>query len=277
MKSTFKKIIAKLLGKERTVVITPKGSRWGNHLYMFLHAYISEKNGTPFKILKLDSMDYWFNEFQNFSKYSLPLNDLRILDEKLTQNIFYQHFNEDFNQNQLEDFITSEILTTEKFQNIIQNKDSISDKNLTINIRRGDFFEGEYKNIYGFDQPNYIIHVIDNYLLPKIGNINKITVVSDDMIWCKENLDFLQKYTSKVHFPEECIGSPINCLYTIANSKNLIIPNSTFSFWGAYISNAIFNNHKNIYAPVFGARVNQKNIDSYQLNPNWCIIKDFNF
>lgn len=277
MKSTIKKLVAKTIGKERKVVITPKGSRWGNHLYMFLHAFISEKNGTLFKILKLDSMDYWFNEFQNLSKYSLPLNDLKILDEKLTQDIFYQRFNEDFNQNQLENFITSEILTTEKFQNIIQNKDSVSDKNLTINIRRGDFFEGEYRNIYGFDQPNYIIHVIDNYLLPKIGKINEITVVSDDMMWCKENLDFLQKYTSEVHFPEECIGSPINCLYTIANSKNLIIPNSTFSFWGAYISNAIFNNHKNIYAPVFGARVNQQNIDSYQLNPNWCIIKDFNF
>lgn len=277
MKSTLKKILAKTFDRERKILITPKGSRWGNHLYMFLQAFISEKKGIPFKILKLNSMDYWFNEFQNISKYSIKLNELKLLDEKLTQNVFYQHFNKDFNQNQLEDFIVSEILATEKFQEIIKNKDSVSDKNITINVRRGDFFEGEYKNIYGFNQPNYIIHVIDNYLLPRIGNVNKITVVSDDMIWCKENLYFLQKYTSEVHFPEECIDSPINCLYTIANSKNLIIPNSTFSFWGAYISNVIFNNHKNIYAPIFGARINHQNIDSYQLNSNWNIIKDFDF
>lgn len=277
LKSTLKKIIAKSLGKERTVVITPKGSRWGNHLYMFLHAFISEKEGNSFKILKLDAMDYWFNEFKNLSKFSTRLENLNLLDEKLTQNIFYQRFNEDFNQNQLEDFIKTEILTTDKFQEILENKASVSDKSLTINVRRGDFFEGEYRNIYGFDQPNYIIHVIENYLLPKIEEIHEITVVSDDMMWCKENLDFLKKYTENVVFPEECINSPINCLYAIANSKNLIIPNSTFSFWGAYISNVIFNNHKNIFAPLFGARVNQKNIDSYQLNPNWSIIKDFDF
>lgn len=140
LKSTLKKIIAKSLGKERTVVITPKGSRWGNHLYMFLHAFISEKEGNSFKILKLDAMDYWFNEFKNLSKFSTRLENLNLLDEKLTQNIFYQRFNEDFNQNQLEDFIKTEILTTDKFQEILENKASVSDKKSNDKRKKGRFF-----------------------------------------------------------------------------------------------------------------------------------------
>lgn len=263
--------------KNKLVIYTPKGSRFGNHLYMFLQSFINQKKGIDFKILKLDSMEYWFEEFQDLRKFSVNLEEVKYIDEKLTKDIFYQKFNQNFNQNHLEDFIKENILTTNKFKKILQVNKEISDKSLTINVRRGDFFEGEYKNIYGFDQANYIIHVIENYLLPKVGVLEKITVVSDDMIWCKENLNFLKKYTENVVFPKECIDSPINCLYYISNSKNLIIPNSTFSFWGAYISNTIFGNYENIYAPEFGARINNEKIISYQLNPNWTIIRDFNF
>jgi hypothetical protein len=62
----------------------------------------------------------------------------------------------------------------------------------------------------------------------------KYYIFSDDIMWCKKNLDFME---NKV-FITDLGDNEIVDLYLISKCKNHIIANSTFSWWGAYLSNS---------------------------------------
>jgi hypothetical protein len=100
----------------------------------------------------------------------------------------------------------------------------------TIHIRRTDFVE-KYVTIYGENSAEYFLRSCN--LLREKG-IKEFVVFSDDAEWSKSIFSGKQGF----HFPEQNLESPSADFWMLAQSKNMIISNSTFSWWAAILSNA---------------------------------------
>lgn len=111
----------------------------------------------------------------------------------------------------------------------------ISDVNsVAIHVRRGDYVSNEhYRKILGPKKAEYYkkgIEVIQGF----DGSL-KLYVFSDDISWCQEHLD-LPKSTVYVS-GSYTNGDPVKDLMLLTRCKYFVIPNSTYSWWGAWLSN----------------------------------------
>ena len=183
-------------------------------------------------------------------------------------------FGEDFGENQLKAFIQEHLLSSQFAKALLDQLPEPDADELTINIRRGDFYEKGNSSIYGYDQIEFIKHVFNNYFKNK--NWKQINILSDDMDWCKDNFKFLEEHTHRLHYPDLKEDKAISSFLWVAKSKNLVLSNSTFSFWAAYISNHLYQSQGNTICPIFGSR-RIENTDLYQYNPKWVMVRDFNF
>jgi hypothetical protein len=96
------------------------------------------------------------------------------------------------------------------------------DNTVAIHIRRGDFVI----------QTDRFPLVTKEYVFEALKQIPDKTycfVISDDILWCKENLK-----GENFIYPDYC--DPAQALWFMSLCKNFIISNSTFSWWGAYLS-----------------------------------------
>lgn len=252
----LKKIYAFLIGKkQKNVIQIPTQLRLGNLLYFYLHCYKMKKEGKEIYILHTITMDYWLKYFPLFNDFIVYPDDFKVYDNLDYFSSYYQNFGKDFHLNELNDFIQQYIFT-EKYFNT-----SISENRTIINIRRGDFYSTDTVSPSQFDQVEYVKKVFEKNLsltaLP-------IFVISDDISWCKQELSFIEEF-NHLQFPSD--NEPIDDFIFICNAKNLIVTNSTFSYWGGYISKFL-NNENKVIAPNFGATF-YKNSIAIQLHPDW--------
>ena len=110
-----------------------------------------------------------------------------------------------------------------------------------IHIRRGDYLnEPEFCNICGID---YYKKGIE--LILSDGQMHDFYIFSNDMNWCKENIAPLVG-DNMIHYVTENKGK-LSCwdMFLMTYCKDLIIANSSFSWWGAFLN----NNVKRVIAP----------------------------
>lgn len=146
-------------------------------------------------------------------------------------------------------------LQTEKYWKLVENevrqilsfKDHIKKKSIefinlhnvdvekfvAISVRRGDFVT----------DPNHYLLPIEYYLgaYYKYFSDKNLIIFSDDIQWCKNNFKIDNK---TIIFAQNMTGIEQMSLMTFFNS--FIIANSTFSWWGAYLSTDI---NKNVIRP----------------------------
>lgn len=91
-----------------------------------------------------------------------------------------------------------------------------------IHIRRGDF--KTQKNRFPLITPEYIYKAME--YIPKDSNI---LIFSDDIQWCKANLNLKNMAFIKYNDPSKAMWCMSLC-------NHFIISNSTFSWWGSYLS-----------------------------------------
>lgn len=96
-----------------------------------------------------------------------------------------------------------------------------------ISIRRGDYVNNP--NYYNLPITYFIRALFDNF--PHWQDCNVI-IFSDDIPYCRVHFGCLPNVT----FSDN--NSNIEDLCLLSQCENLIISNSTFSWWGAYLSNA---------------------------------------
>lgn len=125
-----------------------------------------------------------------------------------------------------------------------------STESVCISVRRGDYVSvPENKAIYYICDEKYFKNGIDK--IRKVVNNPYWFVFSDDISWCKENLN-LQK---NVCFQPQEI-TPLETLYLMTFCKHFIISNSSFSWWGQYLSE---NPDKKVIGPSRWYADNRKN------------------
>jgi hypothetical protein len=147
----------------------------------------------------------------------------------------------------------------ENVQTLINEIKTIN--SVSIHVRRGDYVGNP---VYDFIGQEYYSEGIKK--IESLRKIDKIYVFSNDIKWCKDNLFFPYPtmYVGEEYAGEKDTGH----LFLMAACHNLIIANSSFSWWAAWLSSY---KDKIVISPKqwFG----KGSIDTHDLIPeNWIRI-----
>ena len=130
-----------------------------------------------------------------------------------------------------------------------------SSNSVGIHIRRGDYLN--HKDFKGICNLDYYHRAI-NDLLSK-SKYYHFYIFSNDIQWCKENVQPLINNNKVIYVTENKGKDSFWDMYLMSKCKNLIIANSSFSWWGAFLN----TNVSNIYAP-------EKWNNKYSVNEIYC-------
>lgn len=137
----------------------------------------------------------------------------------------------------------------------INNSESVC-----INVRRGDFLASDNKESFAVCTEKYFKEAYE--ISRKLIKNGKYFVFSDDINWCKENMTFIEN----AEFVQDGMP-PYETLRLMYSCKHFIISNSTFSWWGQYLSR---NKNKIVISP---SRWNNDGFDSPLIDyDRWVLV-----
>jgi hypothetical protein len=117
-----------------------------------------------------------------------------------------------------------------------------SGESVAIHIRRGDYVSNQaFHSFFGALPLAYYRKAVNEILMKAPSS--KFYVFSDDLEWCKKNLEFLSNAEFVAH---ETSVTAFTDLLLMAQCQHQIIANSTYSWWGAWLNN---NANKIVVAP----------------------------
>ena len=167
---------------------------------------------------------------------------LSILDNHIESDIYldgywqsYKYFEQIFDIIKT-DFIFKNKISGESEKLLYKIKESDS---IMINIRRTDYLNTNYHGVIGVD---YVMKAID-IIKSQIKN-PQYFIFSNDIEWCRKNIKL-----NNMTIVDNLHNGPKFSTYfqLMINCKHFIIPNSTFAWWSAWLSN---NTNKIIIAPI---------------------------
>lgn len=120
-------------------------------------------------------------------------------------------------------------------KNVLESKETIC-----MSIRRGDFLSDRFKGRYLVCTEQYYKSAID-YVRSKHPNC-QLLICSDDIEWCKKNLDF---GIAEVFYEPRGLR-PIETLQLMSRCNHFVMSNSTFSWWAQHLC---INPNKIVIAP----------------------------
>jgi hypothetical protein len=128
-------------------------------------------------------------------------------------------------------------------------------KSVSIHIRRGDYVTNpETSKVHGICSLEYY-HKSMEFIASKEKDV-QFFIFSDDLHWVMENFQS-NYYFELVNFKDN--SSPVEELWLMSQCKHHIIANSSFSWWGAWLSQ---NPQKMVIAPKkwFNQKTNTKDL-----------------
>jgi hypothetical protein len=128
-----------------------------------------------------------------------------------------------------------------------------SSNSVCLHVRRGDSVYQPFFDVCGQDYYDRAVALMKK----KAGKDIKIFVVSDEIAWCRKNFRI-----DADHFFIEAEKS-CDALHLMSLCRNFIIPNSTFSWWAAWLSK---NKKKTVIAPKIW--FNDPSVDTRDVCPN---------
>lgn len=184
---------------------------------------------------------YILEDSLNFNAKYLALQDNYYLEGYFQSESYFET---------IKDLIKSEFtLKNEPTPFVAELEDEIKNStSVCVNVRRTDFVSN---SLHGTCDAAYYKRA-EALILEKVKNPT-IYVFSDDLEWCKENLKFESPYKFVEH---TYAGTKFqDYLRLMSACSHFIIPNSSFAWWAAYLSN---NDDKIVTVP-----------------PNWFFGQDF--
>ena len=197
------------------VYIAPPFSRGGNWLYL-LAAVDADRRadaGDFSYMLDTAGLEPWLTEFPALQELMMDPKDFKFLHRRysgLDTNV-----EDSFAPGSLEIFARERLLSSEHFkQRILTVGNIVGSNTVVLSIRRGDYYSvPAIRQRYGIDTVAYVREALDQVL--KRMSPSNFVVTSDDPQWCRENLSFLEDI-----------------------ARWLILTNTTFGYWGAYMAQA---------------------------------------
>lgn len=134
----------------------------------------------------------------------------------------------------------------------------------TVAIHIRDFRKGGYGTGIEEYHPFVPIEFYENLIRTLPSDLTYL-IVSPDIVWCRDNLSFIKDPV----FVDN--GNIATDLLVLSKCKNVIIANSTYSWWGAWLSSYTY---KKIYVPKsfwFGPAL--RHLDTKDLFPEeWILL-----
>ncbi|MEZ4701062.1 MAG: alpha-1,2-fucosyltransferase [Rhodothermales bacterium] len=136
---------------------------------------------------------------------------------------------------------------------------------VAVHVRRGDYVTNPiYTELLGTKGPDYYRQAFDR--MESMVENPHYFIFSDDIPWCVDHIR-PEKPTTYVGAPFTG-GDPVQDLMLMTRCKHFIIPNSTFSWWGAWLGS---HPDKKVMAPKKWS--NNGEADSAdRLPPEWMLI-----
>ncbi|MEE6635739.1 alpha-1,2-fucosyltransferase [Limosilactobacillus pontis] len=164
---------------------------------------------------------------------------------------------------EIQDILRNEIVPKnsplDKNKSLLEKIDN--NNSVCISVRRGDFFSNGNQAKYGVCTPDYYIKAKKYFDRKKIKN-TLYFCFSDDIEWCKKNLKFTGKNIIFVS-QDMPVYETLRLMY---HCKNFILSNSTFSWWGQFLSR---NENKVVVSPT---RWNNDGYHSSLIDDSWILI-----
>jgi hypothetical protein len=185
---------------------------------MIAHAYARALDENKKFVVKRDYLTYGNDDYPSniFRKIDLidSIDSLQVAHVGYFQS---ESYFEKYSEN-----IKSLFSPTYDFKKGIINKFPFDKQITVVNVRRGDYLHSP--NYHPVVTPEYVYKAVE-----KIPNTEFYLIASDDLDWCKENINlpntiYLEGYKSYEQ------------LWILSMCKNFIISNSSFSWWAAYLS-----------------------------------------
>ena len=114
--------------------------------------------------------------------------------------------------------------------NMYPINEKVSSKYFVIHFRGGDYLEdSKTKYTHGLTKIDYYKEAIE--LMSRIHHVDIVYIVTDSP-------DFAKNFFNKLHVPFKVISNKVNFqdLQFISNAQGVIMSNSSFSWWGAYLA-----------------------------------------
>ncbi|WP_323665715.1 alpha-1,2-fucosyltransferase [Pectobacterium punjabense] len=124
----------------------------------------------------------------------------------------------------------------------------------SVHIRRGDYITNPEANaLHGVCNKNYFDRAL-KYLKDngKINDQSKIFLFSDDVEWCKENIEFSNEI---IFIKGESLKVELD-LWLMSKCKHNVISNSSFSWWAAWLNE---HDEKCVVSPQMWFKSKQRN------------------
>jgi hypothetical protein len=259
VRRTIAAVVDRFRRGDRTVIATPGGMRFGNWAYLWLAAHQETSAGRPTFVLEVAGMSPWIEQFPALGALTIRKDQLRFHDRRQWRGgAALQRFGIDFTRETLQSFVREALAPAIP---------PTAPAAVVINIRRGDYYAyADFRGIYGMDIERYV-----QAALAVVEPPADILVVSDDPDWCRQHLNAMLRTGARdVSYAER---DPIGNFLAIASARTLIGMNSTFSYWGGYVADALHEDAR-VVMPSFHARLGDR-WDAYQLDPRWIALDGF--
>lgn len=263
------RLIAPLRRNGPVVLWTPEDVNLGNFLYHWMHSHVQQAAGHHVRAVRTAAMEPWLEVFPRAVRLVVPRKDVAFRAQRVLG--YWQNWGEVFTRRHLTDFIQEILLDSPALTAAIEGTSHGAD--VVVNVRRGDYYSNpHFRQRYAFDIADYVERALA--ISARRSPIHHAHVVSDDIAWCREHLDrVLRDHATRVTYADGPT-SPLHDLATLAGAPRLILTNSTFGYWGGYLSGVLHpDNHPDVVAPWFHARFGH-HLAADQLDPTWSVVRD---
>lgn len=174
------------------------------------------------KLIHEKTLHNYSTHYEDYNKYNeIPYYDCNILLDGYYNNEKY------FIENK------NDIITL--YRNIFGLDDISIENSIAIHIRRGDYLKNQYMfNILDLDYYKKSLKLLNLY-----NDINYINIITEDIDWANENMpkvDLLSEVYKNINYINNGL---YNDFKSISTCKYIVIANSTYSWWAAYLSKAV--------------------------------------
>jgi len=237
----------------------------GNYLFLWATAWARhQSSGVRWQVRYKPKMEPWLQEFPALRALTVREEDVSFLQPRTVE--WGQNVQRDFLYPELKRFCREFLLQGSRFP---QRWDTVTPDATVINVRRGDYYSNPaFRQNYGFDVKKYVAEALKQ-LEPTPGA--PTVLVSDDPDWTLQNLQDLVADS-----PVSVMRQPHDMFQDLAQlvmAKNLVLANSTFSYWGGYLASSLppERRPRRIVAPLFFGR-HYPYGESDLLLPEWLAI-----